>query len=446
MAEKAKYSKARKIISLFGSSTEVRFKIITPAVHSNQETMSEHEKQVLKMLAEGKLTQRNLSSKKIEGFLVCPVCGNHKKLNKAPLEGGGSRVRQMKLNRNYYARIAANQEDISIPENLFKVRTKQEHLLQYLSPETIKEVIVPEITRYIAQNFEIPAKYLAVTSAENRILLEELIEDYLIAEREGEEIIRQPFFNGSFKLSQAKFISIRLNFGNRRAGLQRKILLSVMAVAEVIRGLKSGILLDAVKEALEEMPSDKKEAILDKLCSHKKVEAAEEVKEEIVSLLEEGEKELEEKSKEEKKKKEEEGKGWEEEMIFPEEDFFGDFEKIRQEIVELFPEGFGDYLMASELFPKIKEFIEEARSGFKEVYHLTIADVVVLLKMFEGKSLEEIRQTIEENLSLFGLNDTPVTEESILFFLTFLGYIRIQLIRLKEITKQIYQALDGLKL
>ena len=454
MASKLNPAKARKIISLYGSSTEVRFKLIVPTVENRKQPQHELLQEVTKLLLEEKVKKGKVSDKKIEGFIVCPVCGNHKKLNKAPFDGAGSRVRQIKENRNRYAQIIANQEDMKIPENLFKVRDKQEHLLQYLTPDEIKAHIVPEIVRYIAQHFEIPPQYLSSSSAERGSYLEELVEEYLVTDRDGEEIIRQPFFNGSFKLSQAKFISIRLNFGNRRIGLQKKVLMSALAVAEIIKGIKSGVLLNAIKDTLEELPSDQKEAILQKLCKGTRVEAEEEVREEVISLLEEAEKEVEEKAKEKKPEKETEAKQekeetqkWEEEMLFPEdEELFGNFDEIRKEIKALFAGEMGDYILASELFPKVKELVEEAKSGFKEVYQLSIADVVALIKMFEGKSLEEVKQIINENLALFGLNDTVVTDETVMFFLAFLGYIRIQLIRLKEITAQIHRALSKLNL
>ena len=458
MAKQINPERARKVVSLYGSGTEVRLNLLVTDIKEEENEKSSLAKTLVNLLRAGRIPKRAVSSRKIEGFIVCPVCGNHKKLNKAPLDGSGSRVRQIKINRNKYAQIVAKQENIKVPENLFRVREQQEHLLKYLSPEWIKSKIVPDILHYLVNNFKIPAEFLRVVGEHNKTYLEDIIEAYLVKydEIEDTEIIRQPFFIPSFSIAKSKFISIRLNFGNRRAGLQRKILMSSMAIAEIIKGIKSGLLLNAIKTALDETDPLLKSKILEDLCSSRETIEAEgglEMSESVSAALEEAEKEIESKAEKKTETSEKKKEEIEIEETAPEEvweegenDFFGDFSEIRDSIMEMFPEGFGDYILAAELFPKVKEFIEEAKSGFKEVYHLSIADVVMLLKMFEGKEFDEVKAMIRENLTFFGLEDTVVSNEAVLFFLSFLGYLRAQLKILKEITGEIYQALSRIHL
>jgi len=377
------------------------------------------------------------SPKKVEGYFVCPLCGNHKKLSK--MSGPGWAERWIKMKRNSYLAVLEGET-----EPAFRVKEKQEHLTKYIEPETVSEEYAIQVAKHAIELLPLEDRSQDLQEALVKLSL-----DFLLRQNEaGEPIIRQPIITPISNAEAKKLISFRINFGNRQFGRQQKYFL-IMAelrrggatiVAQMLKELKEklgpgeesetltkAILKIAPQVAVEETTTQEEE--LEKIIKGQKVSKEFEVEApfEIESAIQ---KEIKEK------------KPPEDEFEFPE---FGygeisieDARQIEELINKIVIER--GLLILDKLFPKFQALKDRDLSGFKEVDELSIAEVKEIIKLVKGTPLSRLEKLMQSIMRLWGIKEEFYKEE-MQKFLVFVGFLEWQINVIRDNCLKIYKAL-----
>jgi len=377
------------------------------------------------------------SLKKIEGYFVCPLCGNHKKLSK--MSGPGWAERWIRVKRNSY--ISAIEEET---EPAFKVKNYQEHLTKYIKPETVQEEYAITLANYAINLLPPNDRSAAVQQA-----LVELAVDFLLKENEnGEPIIRQPIITPIDDAEVKKIISFRINFGNRHFGRQQKYFLllaelrkgGATIVAKMLKSLKERLAPGAESEQLE--------SLIRRIAPHMATQegAQGQTLEEILKGSKTAEEfeietpmEIEEMIEKTATPKSPE----EEEFEFPE---FGDYGEITiedsKQLEDLVNQIVIDkgLLIIDKLFPKFETMKDEDLAGFKEVDELTIQEIKEIIKLVKNTPLERLRKLMHSIMRLWGIKE-EFYEEELKKFLVFVAFLEWQLDVIKHNCLKIYEVL-----
>jgi hypothetical protein len=368
------------LITLLYAATNKQIKIhAVPASQKDEENL-------LKLLEEQNPEE---TRKKVEAFFVCPLCGTHKKLNKAT--GVGSNTRIINKKRNI-----ALKEKFGLEEDVFKTRDRQEYLLKYIKNNEVKEAI-----KQIAQE----AAKLLHPSEKKQVepALEDAVKEFLIQKQQNNEIIKQPIINEKTNIKDQKIISLRLNFGNRKFGKQQKYFI---LMSELRKGAIA-IVEEIMRGSIRPKPEGKEEG-------------------EESELLKELEKIL---------KKEE----------VQEEEFYGLTEKDEEEIlktIERITDKKG-YIIIDKLFPKLRELTNKELSGFVEVESLSIEEIKEIIRLVKGTKTETLKRLLEIIQNKHSKQE-EITRKDVLSFIVFIGYLVWQLKIIRKTCLQIAETLKDI--
>ena len=427
-----------------------------------------------------------VGEKKIEGYMVCPLCGNHKKLQKAPKDGIGTNIRLIKRKwAEEYCKLEEkerrekNEEESTenskhcVPP--FAIRYEQERLKKNLMKRgkdilSMANELIEETSQNLVELVRSIGKDINLAQE-----LQNRLEEFFIGVEEFDEngniiefpILRQPFFENGENPADQKLLSIRINFGNPYAGKTKKFLLYIRALLRfknitetILRGKLATVI---IPELVEKMTTPEikqlEELLFEKTISPSFAPTEEEAPTiENIRLNEEtGEIEETEESNE--------GENPPLPPIdFTDEGLYGEYGRITKEqlkrieqalqqmsleelkeklikVGNLSPQEVEDIidkraLVIDKLFPKFIEILELKGgivSGFAELEEITLSEAIAIIKLIKSSSFERIMMIIKATRKTLGLDlSKDELRRETIDFLIFISYLYTQVKRLKQ--------------